>query len=275
MDICGIVVWYNPGIDELNNIKTYIKNLDRLLIIDNSNKDNSNMIKNLKEYNNIEYIPNLENLGIAKALNIGCEQAKKYGYKWALTMDQDSRFKKDEIKKYIEASMSKLNADKLISIFALKVCDDNNEKYGYVDKVITSGNILSLEAFTDVGGFDSDLFIDEVDHDICFKMIKSGYKIYKFSNFTLDHKLGNNKKFKILNKEFNTMNHNHTRKYYIIRNRCILKKRYPEYTGEYTKQNIVEVTKVILGEDDKLKKLKFMMQGYLDYKRNRYGKFKN
>lgn len=39
---------------------------------------------------NVYYIPLNENYGIAKALNAGFILAKKLGFSWVLTMDQDS-----------------------------------------------------------------------------------------------------------------------------------------------------------------------------------------
>lgn len=45
--ICGIVVWYNPKKEYLENIKSYLYKLDELYIVDNSNYDNFELTKNL------------------------------------------------------------------------------------------------------------------------------------------------------------------------------------------------------------------------------------
>lgn len=263
INICGIVIWYNPSCDDINNIKTYINHIDKLIIVDNSNKDNSDLIENM---NNIEYMPNYKNLGIAKALNIGCNRAISYGYKWVLTMDQDSSFDKfdDYMKKFNELSKN----NNKIAIFAPAY---SKQEEGYVNRVITSGNILNLKAYKDVNRFDDRLFIDEVDHDLCFRLLQKEYKIYKIGEIKFNHKLGNCKKVKLISKEFICMNHNYIRKYYITRNRCIVKKRYPKYTRHYTKDNIYDFIKVILGEDDKFRKCKYMIKGYIDYKKGKLG----
>lgn len=45
--ICGVVVWYNPKKEYLENIKSYLYKLDELYIIDNSNYTNFELAKNL------------------------------------------------------------------------------------------------------------------------------------------------------------------------------------------------------------------------------------
>ena len=86
--------------------------------------------------------------------------------------------------------------------------------------------------------------------------------------------MGNTKEIKIFNRKLSTMNHNHIRKYYIIRNRFVMKKRYPEFTREYTKDIVTYILKVILIEEEKLKKCKYILKGYSDYRKNILGKIK-
>lgn len=272
MRLCGVVVWYNPGIQEINNIKSYLHKLDKLFVVDNSIENNEQLLSNLENSCTIEYISNGDNLGIAKALNIGCKNAIKQGYDWILTMDQDSEFEGMMIEKYINNVEDMIEKDNSIAIFAPICCEIKDQKSGYLNRVITSGNILNLSVYKNVNGFDDDLFIDEVDHDLCFKLIKKGYRIYQFVDIKLKHKLGDPKKIKILNKSFTVMNHNYIRKYYIVRNKCMIRKRYPEYTQHYTKYNIKDFIGVILGEEDKLRKIRYMLKGYIDYKKNKLGK---
>ena len=97
MKLAGVVVWYNPSDKDVKNIESYIDELDKLYIFDNSEKkDNKNKVPTSKK---IEYISQHENLGIATALNITANKALGEGYLYLLTMDQDSKFKKDDLKK--------------------------------------------------------------------------------------------------------------------------------------------------------------------------------
>ena len=272
MRLCGVVVWYNPGIQEVNNIKSYLYKLDKLFVVDNSIKNNKSLLSRLDNALNVKYISNGDNVGIAKALNIGCKSAIEEGYDWILTMDQDSEFEYMMMEKYKANVETMIKNNNHIAIFAPVTDIIEGNKYGYVNRVITSGNILNLNAYETVDGFDDNLFIDEVDHDMCFKLIEGGYKIYQFTDIKLKHKLGDSKKVKILNRSFMAMNHNYIRKYYIVRNRCIIKNRYPEYTKQYLKVNIKDLLKVILVEDDKLRKIRYMIKGYIDYKKNKIGR---
>ena len=75
MNVCAVVVWYNPNKNMWKNISNYLPSLDKCIVVDNSDKDNSKLIESRSK--KIIYLPNKENLGIAKALNQGCEIAEK------------------------------------------------------------------------------------------------------------------------------------------------------------------------------------------------------
>lgn len=271
MKVSGVVIWYNPTEDEVNNIKSYINNLDKLFIIDNSQQSNEFLLKDL-ESKRIRYIPNNENLGIAKALNIGCNEAIKENYKWILTMDQDSKFD-NNFELFIDEFNNKIKSNPKIAIIAPKSLDEEFE--GYKKKVITSGNILNLKAYKEVGGFDEKLFIDEVDFDIGFRLLRNGYLLYQTDKINMNHKLGNTIYFKLFGKKiFSSMNHTYTRKYYIIRNRLEIMKRYPEIKKEYSKTIIKDFFKMFLIEKDKYRKIKYSIKGVIDYKKGNFGKIK-
>ena len=99
MKVAGIVVLYNFNKKVVENIRTYTKYCEIVYAIDNSDKKN-NLLEELNKIENLEYISLGENKGIAKALNVGIEKAKENGYKWALTMDQDSYFTENLLDKY-------------------------------------------------------------------------------------------------------------------------------------------------------------------------------
>ena len=89
IDIVAVVVWYNPTEEQAKNILSYIHEVYRVIIVDNSTASNSHLLVGIDK-DSYEYIPLYRNLGIAKALNKGCEEAIGLQAKWILTMDQDS-----------------------------------------------------------------------------------------------------------------------------------------------------------------------------------------
>ncbi len=272
--LAGVVVWYNPSEKEVENIKTYLGFLNSLYVVDNSACDNSNLLSLIGEgADKVEYIPNLDNLGIATALNKGCRRALEQSYQWIVTMDQDSCFDSVQMTRFIEAFEAKKLEDPSIAVFTPMTYQDQPE--GYAQRVITSGNLLNLAAYTKIGGFDDSLFIDEVDHDLCYKLTQNNFKIYTFGDVHMEHKLGNTKLHPYLfTRHMWVMHHAAIRKYYIIRNRLLIQDRFPEYTEDYKRENMRLIFGVVFFEKQKLLKLRYLFKGYRDYKKNRFGKMR-
>jgi len=75
-NLVGIVVWYYPTLENVSNINSYISNMHKLIVIDNSDVDNSSLLSGF-ENTKIIYIANKKNTGIAAALNQGCKMLLK------------------------------------------------------------------------------------------------------------------------------------------------------------------------------------------------------
>lgn len=267
--ICGVVVWYNPKEEYLKNIETYLSILDELYIIDNSNSNNKNMIKNLKK---IEYVSLGVNKGIAYALNLGLEKAFQKGYDYLLTMDQDSSFLNNSFREYVNFVMN--DKEKNVALYSpIHVVDEkimnevileNKVDIKYSDRENTSGNILNLKYIKNIGKFNEDFFIDEVDIDFCYRIIKEGYKIKKLNFIPLKHFLGNFKRYKIGGK---VTHHNYIRRYYITRNKLYMRELYKEKVSKKYKRDIwKDIRKIIFFEKDKILKLKMCWRAYKDFR---------
>lgn len=270
MNLCGVVVTYNPKKEVLNNIDTYIDELQKVYVIDNSANNNEKLFKNKK----ITYISNGKNKGIAYALNKGISLACKDKFSYALTMDQDSYFDKEGLKEFIQKVEK--SKDKNIAIYSpLHKTDNDKLNENITDKslvVMTSGNIISTDIWEKVGGFKEWLFIDGVDQEYCLNVQKEGYKIKIFSDIILNHKLGNAHNKKILNHNFIVTNHNYARRYFITRNRLYINELYKDVFRDFCEQELEnskkEKIKIILFEKDKLKKLKYIRKAKRDFKNN-------
>ena len=275
----GVVVAYNPQREEIcKNIDTYINELDVLYVVDNSSKNNGDIFNG---YNKVKYIPNYDNLGISAALNIGAKEAINNKYKWILTMEQDSHFEKDAIskmKEYINNSDKTNEKLGIVSPFHLTKRTEGIKLEGvdYPILVMTSGNLLNLEAYLDVGGFPEWYFIDCVDFDFCLALRKKGYEIAQINDAVLQHELGDTVRRQIGKKVFYLDNHNYIRRYYVVRNRHYFYDRYkndfPEYCELEKKCTRKEALKVLLFEKDKYRKLTYMYKGYRDYKAGLVGR---
>ena len=180
--IAGIVIAFNPDFNKLIlNIESFLDHIEQLFIVFNSAVDPSE-IRRLHSVNEkIQLIENEENIGIAKAINLTAQHALDQGYDWLLTMDQDSRFQSGDFFVAFDKS-NKIN----VAIFSPNsnlssgINTENTFEDEEVLHVVTSGNLLNLEIWRTLGGFEEKLFIDEVDNDYCLKAVSVGYKIINF-----------------------------------------------------------------------------------------------
>ena len=275
MKIPATVIWYNPDDENIKNIRTYIDYVEKLYIIDNSKENNKKLADSL---NNLkaEYIYNEKNLGIAKALNLACEKAANDNFEWILTMDQDSSFDSDSINAYFRA-FEKMTKNNVGIISPRHILKNDIDKFSdvkesaEVDHVMTSGNLLNLKIWEEIGKFDENLFIDEVDSEICFRIIENGYKVIQLNKIRMFHELGNLEKKNFFTRKISVLNHNHIRKYYIMRNKFYMLKKYKKYRLRYIYYILNDFFKVIFYEKDKLRKLKYMFKGITDFMKNKMG----
>ncbi|MEE3343283.1 MAG: glycosyltransferase [Bacilli bacterium] len=292
MKLAGVVVLFNPSNLVLDSINTYIDDVDVLYAVDNSSVDNSELFKNKK----IRYVANMDNLGIARALNIGADMAINDGYKYLLTMDQDSKFENKGVYKLkqmiINYSKNKILIDKFgsnvnkIGLYSPvhvinndpSIMGISNDKYDSPINVMTSGNIINLDSYKKIGGFKDWFFIDCVDFDYCLNLRKNGYEIIRNNSIVLNHELGSFVEKKIFGKIYTTFEHNYIRRYYIVRNRHYLYDMYKDDFKDYCelekKCTKREFKLVWLCEKHKIKKTWYMLKGYLDYKKGKKGKIK-
>lgn len=286
--VAAIIVSYNPDSNLFDSINLLLNQVEKVIIVDNGSKEK--YVKYIKSINEdkIEIILNKENLGVATALNIGVRKALKNGYEWILTMDQDSKASPDMVKKMFNVynSINREERKDILSIFPNFVDEriqsieenSNMNSYEYVDADITSGNLLRKEVFEKVGFFDDSLFIDLVDTDFCMRLNEKGIKMIKIRDAVLYHSLGESKTIKGILGSFNTSNHSALRRYYMTRNRFYIWEKYKglnSFTLNRDKKLFKkEFVKIILGEKDKVNKIKMVLRGYKDYKKGIKGKLK-
>ena len=279
--VAAVVVLFNPNSYVQDNIRTYINQVDKLFIIDNSEKSNIELVEQLQLLSRTEYICNNSNLGIAEALNIGARKAITNGYQYLLTMDQDSEAPPSMVSKLLECFSEDTNialvSPHLQSPEGRNLIYESSKPCEQVFTAWTSGNLVNLKIYQVSGGYRSDFFIDYVDHEFCLRLNKMGFKIYTCYKTTLKHKLGRIEEKNLIFRKAYPTNHSALRLYYRTRNRFCVKKNYKKILPEFFKQDDKAFRKiflkVILFENDKLKKLRFMIKGYNDFRKNKFGKF--
>ena len=279
----GVLVLYNPEETVLENINSYKEYVDHLYVVDNSDRKNHILIENVKKIDNVVYIDNNDNLGIANALNVGARKAIDHGAEWLLTMDQDSHFKKNSLQGLIE-SLSVLSYPFEVGVFSplhklantVISSESTASQIVEVDSVMTSGNIINLKIFETVGGFLDKYFIDSVDHEYCLRLKKKGFKVLLHKGCYLEHNLGNIDYSTMLGRKIYYTNHSPIRRYYITRNRLDLISCYaihfPCFCFREFYNLFAEWGKIILFEKHKIKKSAYFMKGVFDFIFRRFGK---
>lgn len=266
------IVTFNPNLEKLkNNIRSIINQVDNVIICDN-NSDNFLEILELKESisGEIEIIHNMDNRGIAGALNQLFEVAKERNVKYLLTLDQDSECPiklVDSLEQYMRNDVAIVCPN-----FIDRNCKSYNqfidctEKVKEVKKCITSGSLNNVKYWEMVGGFDEKLFIDFVDFDFCFRLREMGFKILQVNDVTLLHELGESVVKNFLNKQIVISKHSNIRKYYMVRNYFYYRKKNNINDLAEKKAMRNKVLKMILFEQDKLKTIKVIYKGWKDSK---------
>lgn len=277
MKLAGVVVLYNPDQKVINNINSYIDELDALYLVDNSSADNSTLFM----YEKVEYIPLQKNTGIAHALNVGAKKAIDHNFHYLLTMDQDSMFEKDALKNMksiIDADDEKDQVGIYSPFHKTAISEPVPEELFTSPLVVmTSGNIINLDIYKCVEGFKEWMFIDCVDFEYGLNVRKHGYTIKQINTVFLDHELGDYEIKHVFNKKIFCDNHSALRRYYIVRNSFYLydmyHNDYPDYCQAVVKQAKQSFFYATVFEKNGFKKLIYMIRGYRDYRRGKKGAY--
>ena len=235
----AIIVTFYPNLDKLiNMVEILLTEKISIVIVNNTPKKNLK-IDNYKNKSNLFIINNYENLGIAKAQNIGINFLSKNSFYATFFFDQDSTLDEKLIKNLRNSLSSKVNIVAPVTIdkstnleipsfkinklgFCKEQFNKNNLGIKKTDLVISSGILIKMKVFEKVGFFDESLFIDYVDFEWCFRINYFDEKIYIVPNAILKHKIGKGLRYFLF---LRTNSHEPIRTYYKIRNPIILLRR--------------------------------------------------
>ena len=273
--IISIVVLYNPDINIFVRLKQLAKSSNKVLVILNQKNLFGSTDLNI---DNTELVILGENIGLAKALNVGIRMAMNTNIcDYIALFDQDSLLENDNsiikitqiFKKYINEKIGLIghsNNDIKLKTKRRELNFDIEE----VEDVITSGSVLPCSVLKNVGLMDENLFIDYIDYEWCLRAKSFGYKIFKSHKNLIVHSLGD-KYINIigLKKPIHT---NPIRKYYIIRNTLILLNRdYISFSWKTVHffKLLYRIPGYIFLSDNKYSSLKIILQSFNDFYKNR------
>ena len=272
--ISAVIPIFYPSTSTIENIKSYAPYIDVIYIIYNSPIP-PNIEKSISDIKNTFVLYRGENIGISKALNLALDKAHTSGYKWLLTIDQDSSFPKDSFQTLL-SSLKTIDTHDLIIFSPIhnKKFQQTYKKHNLKESpfVMTSGNLVNISLAKLLNGYDENLFIDEVDHEFCFRATQQGYRIVQDTSIALNHHLGE------VHQEFLTIKlYPPIRLYYMIRNYLYLRKKYYYSETYFFQQRDTYLFKFMLQQmiygKQKFSNIVNIYQGIKDYRKKQYGKY--
>jgi rhamnosyltransferase len=268
MKTAAVVAWYEPLPVYVDNLRTYVNSVDRVFVVDDTGADYSELLADFPE---VTYICFDSNRGIASALNAGYSAAGSFGAEWVLTMDQDSAWRPSELSRFMAAAKV-LSLDESVAIVApnftgssIEIPPDGGVGQMDCDGVISAGSFVRLESFRDIGGYNEELFIDQVDHEFSYRLRKRGFRIVRLTGVEMNHEVGMPLRRRILGRNIVAGGHSAARKYYMVRNSLYMRKTFREFGAPYLEMIFMMALGVIFLEDRKLAKLAHMVKGAWHY----------
>jgi len=207
----AIIVTYNPQKNTLINLVEKLASQScAIFIIDNGSSQRVDTWFSACS-GEISIINLDDNLGIAKAQNIGIERAINIFAKYVVFFDQDSdpsishvEFLVSEAEKlegsgvhvaclgpkYIDIRRNISAPFTRIEGFRLVRSPPSCEGVIPVDHLISSGSLIPTSTLEKVGGMCEELFIDYVDLEWCERAKYMGFQTFGVSNVVMKHALG-------------------------------------------------------------------------------------
>lgn len=273
-EICAIVVTYLPQAEVRDNLAAIRAQVDGLIVVDNGSSLSAlQMLRNARQELSLTLMENGTNLGLAQALNLGIKTAADYD--WVLLFDQDSRVRPG----YVANMLACARAYPPQARASLFIPDYFDLRFkhrlppiltadGSVAVAMTSGSLMRRSLVDQVGYFE-DLFIYEIDYEFSLRLRKLGHTIQQCTAAVLDHSPAEPLAFTVFGKRlFYATNYKPVSRYYMHRNAIWMQRKYGKDFPDYFRFSrgvlLKDVLKMLLGEHQRMKKLRYILKGITD-----------
>lgn len=203
----------------LQSIAHFLNDISyEVLVVDNASPDDSWKVL-IKEFPNVNFIANAENLGFAKGNNVGIKKAQG---DYLLLLNPDTEFESDDLRKVLDFAKSKSD----FGCLGVRMHDAQGrflpeskrsvpniinsfgklffklgfaESKSYYRNDIQERDIASVEVVTgafllcekdrywEVGGLDEAYFMYGEDIDLCYSFMRHGYRNWYYGAFSILH----------------------------------------------------------------------------------------
>jgi rhamnosyltransferase len=275
-----VLVSYNPDKLFIERIQSAASQFESVFLVDNSEAEQLDLQQLDPDKFNITC--NMENVGLAKALNMACAQAKEFGFGWVVTLDQDTELNTDFFRSMQVAWKQAPSLTALlgcnyynVSRSAFRVPPTELPNGREQTTVITSGCLTYLPIWSAVGMFKEEYFIDSIDHEFCLRVRQAGYVVAINTQAGMKHVIGNQLEYHAPVARLAPYRHSIWRKYTSTRNslRTVIDyaTKEPRWCAKKLLGMFVELIAIIILEPDKLLRLRAFFLGLLHGYQGRLG----
>lgn len=236
-NIVSVTVSFNPDPFKLLAQLTVLQHqVQRSIVVDNASMNRQMIRQSLPDH--VTLIELNKNYGIAAAQNIGIQNALVMGATHILLLDDDSLPCSVMVSQLLDVYLSETRKGKKVAAVGPSYID---ERTGHAGKVlyklkegaearssvevrmlISSGKLISAEAFREIGRMNEYYFIDHVDTEWCLRAEARGFSLYLARNAMLKHNLGDARHRLWLGRWRHVPIHQPLRNYYMVRNSILI-----------------------------------------------------
>jgi rhamnosyltransferase len=278
--VLAVVVTYHPDGLFPERLERLVRQVPSALIVDNhSDALAVSMLREVASQSKTDLILNSVNVGQAAALNTGIERAILAGYEWGMLFDQDTMLIDGALEELQQAYEQFPEKDRL-AVIGSNYRDPQTGKpcinpevtncclWKEMKVVVTSGSLISLQAYQVIGPFRAEYFIDCVDLEYCLRARSKGFKVIMTSKPLMVHGIGQPKSHRFLWKDAWASNHSPLRRYFMMRNHIDLARKYlvkePWWMLVSLGKLLKSIILLFLFEQDRLTKARYVATGLLD-----------
>lgn len=295
--ITAVIVTYNPEISiVVNLVRSLESQKSKVIIVDNGSSNCKEIESSLSDSLALTFIDLKENVGLAKAQNIGIQKSF-HESDYFIIFDQDSEIPDDFVSQQYACYKSLADIYQVGAVGPTFTDKDSGYQYPatvykgpFIKKVdigkepveatfiIASGSFIPKKVFEEVGMMLDDFFIDFVDVEWCMRANYLGYHVFINPNLVMKHSIGD-MRVSILGRYISL--HSDFRKFYIYRNGVFMMRlKYIPfwYKVRLVVFNLIRTMLGIIFSDKKKGTIKVSMSGWKsgfgNFNKNASGKYR-
>lgn len=183
------IVAFNPELSLLRScIRSATAQTSLVCVVDNGSRNADEVRQICQEYGAV-YSGSSLNTGVASGLNRVMMIAASRSCEAVLFLDQDSILADGSLPMLLQT----LSED-AVGIAVAAVHERNSGAIqttkAEVDYCITSGSLVRVSTWSEIGQYDEGMFVDFVDFDFCARLRKKGLRIVRDDRASIDHSIG-------------------------------------------------------------------------------------